>query len=72
MLLKKNEVSHEATSFSFCTTLERLWMNSTNLEFHPPHFYNHHESAKAEGARETTSHLYDTETAILKLSAIKD
>lgn len=55
-LLKKNEVFHEATSFSFPTTSDFLWMNSTNTEFHPLHFHHHHEPAKAEGAREPTSH----------------
>lgn len=39
---QKNEVFHEATSFPFCT-LELLWINSTSLEFHPLHFYHHHE-----------------------------
>lgn len=54
---QKNEMFHEATSFSFWTTLEFLWMNSTNMEFHSLHFYHHHDrSAKAEDAREPTSH----------------
>lgn len=66
-LLKKNEVFHEATSFPFCT-LELLWINSTSLEFHPLHFYHHHEECAWESTHtDKTLKLLSWSLVLLKI-----